>query len=116
MEKVYKVNEFRCYTPGLANLNPQQGHIVRKDSPEGHTGVCVCVCARARMHVMNYIHTRTHTHGIVKTLQGSINTARLLARRYTVRFPAGPEYFSSLTHPEHTNLAFNVSPRKPRCG
>jgi hypothetical protein len=105
MEKVYKVNEFRCYTPGVANFNPQQGHIVRKDSPDGHAGVC----ARARMYVyvyvcimyvlLTYARARTHTASS-KPYRVVIILTRLLARRYTVRFPAGPEYFSSRTHPE----------------
>ena len=49
--------------PGLANLNPQQGHTIRKDSPESFTSMCVFVCM--------YTHTHTHTHNIVKTLQVS---------------------------------------------
>jgi predicted ATPase len=27
---------------GLANLNPQQGHIIRKDSPKGRIFVYIC--------------------------------------------------------------------------
>ena len=50
MEAVYKVNEFRCYTTGLANLNPQQGHKTRKTRPtatllyaRARARACVCV-------------------------------------------------------------------------
>ena len=63
MEKVYEVNEFRCYTAGLSNLNPQQGHKIRNTRPRAtllyvrvYVCICVCVC------VCVYIDTHTHKH------------------------------------------------------
>ena len=32
-----------CFKSGLAKFNPQEGRIIRTDSPEVHT-LCVCVC------------------------------------------------------------------------
>jgi hypothetical protein len=39
---------------GLANFNPQEGHIICKDSPGPHLRACIYVC------IYIYIHTHTY--------------------------------------------------------